>query len=50
MRRKTTGKYQTREELEEAVRFFYGYQSQAQVARTTGVSETTVKNILEKKS
>lgn len=46
-RKPTTGKYNTRKELVDAIHFFYSYQTQAQVARTTGVSETTVKHILK---
>lgn len=42
----TTGRYRTRAELEEWVRFFSRSQSDAQVARTTGVSESTVRKIL----
>jgi len=44
----TKGKYDTREALIRAVLFFYyeTEQSQAQVARTTGVSEGVVSYIL----
>jgi DNA invertase Pin-like site-specific DNA recombinase len=45
-RKRTTGKYQTVEELEEMVQFFSQTQGEFQTARTCGVSPTTVKNIL----
>ena len=45
-RKRTTGKYQTVEELEEAVQFFCQTQSEFQAARTCGVSPATVRNIL----
>jgi len=47
-RKVTTGKYKTRDELVQNVHFFYHHsgQNQAQVARTTGVSDATVANIL----
>jgi len=50
-RKPQTGKYETREQLIQNVHFFYHHtdQNQAQVARTTGVSETTVANILQSK-
>lgn len=47
-RKRTTGKFQTVEELEEAVQFFSQTQSEFQTARTCGVSATTVRNILER--
>jgi DNA-binding transcriptional regulator LsrR (DeoR family) len=49
-RKATTGKYKTRDELVQNVHFFYHHtdQNQAQVARTTGVSDATVANILRK--
>jgi len=47
-RKRTTGKYQTVEELEEMVQFFSQTQGEFQTARTCGVSPTTVKNILER--
>jgi len=45
----TTGKYSTRDELIQNIHFFYHEigQSQAQVAKTTGVSEGTVASILK---
>ena len=49
-RKLTTGKYATRKELEDNVRFFATYQSEAQVGRTCGVSFATVANILRPKS
>ena len=51
-RKPQTGKYDTREQLIQNVNFFYYQtaQNQAQVARTTGVSEATVANILKTKS
>ena len=51
-RKPTTGKYQTREELEKFVRFFYFEtgQCQAQVARTCGVSELVVDKIIRSRS
>ena len=50
-RKPITGKYKTREELIQNVHFFYYQtdQKQSQVARTTGVSEATVANILKPK-
>ena len=48
-RPKTTGKYDTTEELVSNVWFFFKSQNQAQVARTCQVSETTVANILKQK-
>jgi len=50
-RKPQTGKYETREQLIQNVHFFYHHtdQNQAQVARTTGVSESTVANILQPK-
>ena len=47
-RKRTTGKYQTVEELEEMVQFFSQTQGEFQAARTCGVSPTTVRNILER--
>ena len=47
-RKRTTGKYQTVEELEEMVQFFSQTQGEFQTARTCGVSPTTVRNILER--
>ena len=47
-RKRTTGKYQTVEELEEMVQFFSQTQSEAQTARACGVSPATVRNILER--
>lgn len=51
-RRKTTGRFDTREELEQWVRHLYYDTSakQAQIARACRVSETTVANILKKSS
>ena len=45
-RKRTTGKYQTVEELEEMVQFFSQTQGEFQTARTCGVSAGTVRNIL----
>lgn len=45
-RKRTTGKYQTVEELEEMVQFFSEAQGEFQAARTCGVSPATVRNIL----
>jgi DNA invertase Pin-like site-specific DNA recombinase len=43
----TTGKYETREELVDNVCAFYDMcHTQTQVARITGISQTTVANIL----
>lgn len=47
-RKRTTGKYQTVEELEEMVQFFSETQSEFQAARTCGVSTATVRNILRR--
>ena len=47
-RKRTTGKYQTVEELEEMVQFFSEAQGEFQAARTCGVSPGTVRNILER--
>jgi len=48
-RKPQTGKYPTREQLVQNVHFYYYHtdQNQAQVAKTTGVSEGTVANILK---
>ena len=48
-RKPQTGKYETREQLIQNVHFFYHHtdQNQAQVARTTGVSEAIVANIIQ---
>lgn len=46
-RAKTTGRFETREDLEEAVLMYCRRQSIAQVARTCRVSETVVRRILE---
>lgn len=46
-RAKTTGRFETREELEAAVLMYCRRQSIAQVARTCRVSETVVRRILE---
>ena len=48
-RKPTTGKFATRDELEQSVIFYYRKtgQHQAQVARTCGVSEGVVARILE---
>lgn len=45
-RPKSTGRYDTKEELVQNVHYYWHEtkQNQAQVARTTGVSETTVAN------
>lgn len=50
-RQPSTGKYKTRAELIQSIHFFYYHtnQNQAQVARTTGVSETTIASILKTK-
>ena len=47
-REKATGKYETNKELIRWALFFYyeSGQSQTQVARTCGVSQTTVNNII----
>lgn len=46
----TTGKYETRTELEDMICAFYSYcHNQTQVARITGVSQTTVAKILRGK-
>jgi len=47
-RKRTTGKYQTVEELEDAVQFFSETQGEFQAARTCGVSPGTVRNILQR--
>ena len=47
-RKRTTGKYQTVQELEDAVQFFSETQGEFQAARTCGVSPSTVRNILER--
>lgn len=45
-RAKTTGRFETREELEAAVLMYCRRQSIAQVARTCRVSETVVRGVL----
>lgn len=44
-----TGRYDTRDALIQNIHFFYYHtnQSQTQVAKTTGVSESTVASILK---
>ena len=48
-RKKITGRYATRDELEEMVRYFYHEtgMNQAQVAKLCRVSESTVAKILD---
>jgi len=50
-RKQVTGRYETREELEQAVwdRYENTGQNQVQIARATKVSEGTVANILKTK-
>ena len=46
----TTGKYETRKELEDNICAFYSYcHNQTQVARIAGVSQTTVAKVIEGK-
>ncbi len=47
-RKKATGRFKTREELEQHVWYLYRNTScnQAQIARNVGVSDTTVANIV----
>jgi len=50
-RKSATGKYSSYDELVQNVHFYYHHteQHQAQIARTVGVSETTVSSILKRR-